>query len=59
MLTWILIAIIIAALFGVINLDNVRRWIIAQSKELWPHLKKIIDAGKQKIEETNNKNKHR
>ena len=52
MLTWILIAIIVAALFGVINLDNIRQWIIAKSKEAWPYIKKAIDTGKQKIEET-------
>ena len=58
MLTWILIAIIVAALFGVINLDNIRQWIIAKSKEAWPYIKKAIDTGKQKIEETKNKDKN-
>lgn len=57
MLTWILIAILIAALFGVINLDNVRRWLIIKAQEIWPHVKKVIDEGKKKIEESQNKNK--
>ncbi len=55
MLTWILIAIIVAALFGVINLDNIRQQIIAKSKEAWPYIKKVINTGKQKIKEIQNK----
>ena len=36
MLTWILIAVIVAALFGVINFDHIREWSIERSKEAWP-----------------------
>ncbi|MFR8207320.1 MAG: hypothetical protein ACLU99_14220 [Alphaproteobacteria bacterium] len=42
MLTWILIAVIVAALFGVINFDHIREWSIERSKEAWPYIQKFF-----------------
>lgn len=51
MLTWILIAIIIAALFGVINFEQIREWIILNWKKYWPEAQKLITKAKNKIDE--------
>ena len=51
MLTWILIAIIVAALFGLINFDQIREQIITTWKKYWPEAKKYIDQAKTKIED--------
>lgn len=55
MLTWILIAIIVAALFGLINLDQIREKLIAAWKKYWPEAQKYLDQAKTKIEENKNK----
>ncbi len=57
MLTWILIAIIIAALFGVINFDQIREWLIKTWKKYWPEAQKLLNQAKEKIEEQKNKKK--
>ena len=52
MLTWILIAIIIAAIFGVIDLTKWRPWLVAQYRKYQPQLQewlqKIIAVFNQK-----------
>lgn len=48
MFTWILLAIIVAALFGVINVDKVRAWIIEESRAAWPHLRNFFDKVQEK-----------
>lgn len=65
MLTWILLAVLVLALFGVINLDNIRDWSIEKSKEAWPHvrgylstLSEKIDSAKAKVENSKNKIKN-
>lgn len=55
MLTWILIAIIVAALFGVINFDQIREWLIKTWKKYWPEAQKLFNRAKEKIEEQKNK----
>lgn len=57
MLTWILIAIVIAALFGVINLNEIGQKSLQKAKKLQPHLKAWyqkaahkIESGKTKVE---------
>lgn len=62
MLTWILIAIIVAALFGLINFDQIREWGIAKSKEAWPHVRHAmswmgekIESAKAKVESSHSK----
>ncbi len=57
MLTWILIAIIVAALFGVINFDQIRDWLIKMWKQYSPEAKKLLKQAKEKIEEQRNKKK--
>lgn len=57
MLTWILIAIIVAALFGVIDFKQIREWLISQWRKYSPEAKKLIDQAKEKIEEQKNKKK--
>ena len=57
MLTWILIAIIVAALFGVINFDQIREWIISTWKKYLPEAQKLLNRAKEKIEEQKNKKK--
>ena len=59
MLTWILIAVIVAALFGVINFDHIREWSIERSKEAWPYIQKFfrylggkMESAKAKVENT-------
>ena len=59
MLTWILIAVIVAALFGVINFDHIREWSIERSKEAWPYIQKFfrylgekMESAKDKVENT-------
>ena len=48
MLTWILIAVIVAALFGVINFDHIREWSIERSKEAWPYIQKFFPLSRRK-----------
>lgn len=48
MLTWILIAVIVAALFGVINFDHIREWSIERSKEAWPYIQKFSAISEKK-----------
>lgn len=50
MFTWILIAIIVAALFGLINFDHIREWTIARSREAWPHIKAFLNRISEKID---------
>lgn len=58
MLTWILIAVIVAALFGVINFDHIREWSIERSKEAWPYIQSFplsrrkMESAKAKVENT-------
>ena len=55
MLTWILIAIIVAALFGVIDFKQIREWLIKMWRKYFPEAKKLINQAKEKIEEQKNK----
>ena len=57
MFTWILIAIIIAALFGLINFDDIRAKLIDLWKKYGPQAQKYIADAKTKIEEKQNKDK--
>ncbi|MBE6445704.1 MAG: hypothetical protein E7019_06640 [Alphaproteobacteria bacterium] len=58
MFTWILIALIIAVIFGVINVDNLRNKFIALWNKYLPVAKKYANNAKAKIEEKiQNKNK--
>ncbi len=43
MLTWILIAIVIAALFGIIDLNKIRLQLIEKSKEYLPKIKEYFN----------------
>ncbi len=59
MFTWILLAILVAALFGVINLDQVREWTVQKSREAWPHIESFfhrvgekMGSAKAKVENT-------
>ncbi len=59
MLTWILIAIIVAALFGLINFDQIREQIIKTWKKYWPEARKYLDQAKSKIEEKSRNQDHK
>ena len=50
MFTWILIAIIIAAIFGLINLDNIKNKTITIWNKYLPEVKKYTNQTKEKIE---------
>lgn len=51
MFTWILLIIIIAALFGFINFDHIREWLIINTQKYLPEAKKYAKIAKTKIEE--------
>lgn len=53
MLTWILIAVVIAAMFGYINLEQIGKKGRKKVEEAMPHIKKFIDEAKTQME--NNK----
>ncbi|MBS4773738.1 MAG: hypothetical protein KHX55_05645 [Proteobacteria bacterium] len=53
MLTWILLAIIVAALLGYINVDKVRAKLIEYYHQAMPHVKKAVDEIKTKAAENN------
>lgn len=57
MLTWILIAIIIAALFGVIDFKKIREWLISQWQKYWPEAQKYLNQAKEKVDNLKNKKK--
>ncbi len=59
MFTWILLAIIIAALFGLINFDKVRYWLITQGRALWPHAQKYAKVAEKKIKTVQSKLKEK
>ena len=59
MFTWILLAIIVAALFGFIDFDKVRYWLIAQGRTLWPHAQKYAKVAEKKIKEVQSKLKEK
>lgn len=50
MLTWILIAIVVAAMFGYINLEQWGKKSREKVEEAMPHIKKFIDEAKTQIE---------
>lgn len=50
MFTWILIAIVIAAIFGLINLDNLKNKAITLWNKYLPEAKKYANQAKEKIE---------
>lgn len=54
MFTWILLAIVVAALFGFINFDKVRYWLLTRGKDLWPHAQKYVNVAQEKIKEFQN-----
>ena len=56
MLTWILLAIIVAALLGYINVDKVRAKLIEYYHKAMPHVKKAVDDIKNKANENNKNN---
>ena len=58
MFTWILIAIIVAALFGVINVDKVRAQLIELGKKYLPIAIKYYNIAKDKLIEYQNKQKN-
>lgn len=53
MLTWILIAVVVAAMFGYINLEQIGKKVRKKVEEAQPHIKKFIDETKTQME--NNK----
>lgn len=53
MLTWILIAVVVAAMFGYINLEQIGKKGRKKVEEALPHIKKFIDETKTQME--NNK----
>ena len=57
MLTWILIAIIVLALFGVINFDDIRAKLIELWNKYWPVAQKHIKEAQKKIEANKKNNK--
>ena len=57
MLTWILIAIIVLALFGVINFDDIRAKLIELWNKYWPVAQKHIKEVQKKIEANKKDNK--
>lgn len=56
MLTWILLAIIVAALLGYINVDKVRAKLIEYYHQYLPKVKKAVEELKNKAD-NNNENK--
>lgn len=58
MLTWILIAVIVAALFGVINFDHIREWSIERSKEAWPYIQKFSAISEKNGKRESQSRKH-
>lgn len=50
MFTWILIAIAIAAIFGLINLEELKNKSIALCNRYLPQAKKYVNQAKTKIE---------
>ncbi len=54
MLTWILLAIIVAALLGYINVDKVRAKLIEYYNRYLPQVKKAVEDFKNKRNENNN-----
>lgn len=56
MLTWILLAIIVAALLGYINVDKVRAKLIEYYHQALPHVKKAVDEIKTKAAENSKNN---
>lgn len=56
MLTWILLAIIVAALLGYINVDKVRAKLIEYYHQALPHVKKAVDEIKTKAAENSHNN---
>lgn len=56
MLTWILLAIIVAALLGYINVDKVRAKLIEYYHQALPHVKKAVDEIKTKAAENSQNN---
>lgn len=54
MLTWILLAIIVAALLGYINVDKVRAKLVEYYNRYLPQVKKAVEDFKNKRNENNN-----
>ncbi len=55
MFTWILIVIAIAAIFGLINLDEIKNKITTLYNKYLPEAKKYANQAKEKIENIKNK----
>ena len=51
MLTWILIAVVIAAIFGVINVESLRSKAISLWNQYLPMAKKYAEEAKAKVNE--------